>query len=104
MEGLGIEQASRLDHHKATRLEITAEFRDLTTSAIYYQLSGEYRHKYLKTGKPVMDMILGRIEEIGWAFETLTKQASREGIFESMLAQVEAEYQVCPTSGASTRR
>ncbi|MES5101026.1 hypothetical protein ABUK73_22610 [Agrobacterium sp. BA1120] len=73
----------RLYHHKATRVEIMAEFPDLTwasisTRARYHRISGTYRHKYLKTGKPVMDAILGRIEEIGWTLRDLD-EASKSG-------------------------
>ncbi|KQO80847.1 hypothetical protein [Rhizobium sp. Leaf262] len=73
----------RLYHRKATRQEIMTEFPELTwasisTRARYHGISGPYRHKYVKTGKPVIDAILARLEEIDWKLLDLD-EASKSG-------------------------
>lgn len=70
-------------YHKATHQEIMAEFPGCTWASIsararYHGISGTYRHKYLRTGKPIMDAILGRIEDIHWSLRELD-EASKTG-------------------------
>jgi hypothetical protein len=70
-------------YHKATHQEIMEEFPGYTWASIsararYHGISRTYRHKYPRTGKPIMDAILGRIEELGWSLRDLD-EASKSG-------------------------
>ncbi len=70
----------------ASSKEIMAEFPGFTWKAIdararYHGLKRETTFRYKRTGKPIMDSILDRIEELGWTLPDLDEASGTRRYF-----------------------